>query len=57
MTNVLREVTVAGPIAIAPEAAAIAIGLPIAYVILRVIYVAYEDNRASERLEAGGAAR
>jgi hypothetical protein len=57
VTNVLRDVGGASSIAIAPEVAVVAIALPIAYVILRLIYVAYEDTRAAERLEAGGAAR
>jgi hypothetical protein len=34
-----------------------AIALPIVYVILRLIYVAYDDARAGEPLKAGGAAR
>ena len=54
---VLRDVTRVGSIAIAPEVAAIAIALPIAYVVLRLIYVAYEDTRAAKPLEAGGGAR
>jgi NADH-quinone oxidoreductase subunit M len=43
------------PVAIAPEAALIGVALPIAYVILRLIYVAYADSR--ERLEAPSVAR
>jgi NADH-quinone oxidoreductase subunit M len=55
VTNVLNDVASATPIAIAPEAAAIAIAIPIVYVVLRVIYVTVTDMR--DPLEAGGAAR
>jgi len=44
-------------LAIAPEVAAVAIALPIAYVVLRLIYVAYEDTRGGQAIEAGGGAR
>ena len=57
VANVLRDVASATPIPIDPTIALIAITLPIVYVVVRVIYVAYEDARASEPLEAGGAAR
>jgi len=57
VANVLRDVTRASAIAIAPEVAVVAIALPIAYVVLRLIYVAYEDTRGGQAIEAGGAAR
>jgi NADH-quinone oxidoreductase subunit M len=57
VANVLRDVTQASPIAIAPEVAVVAIALPIAYVVLRLIYVAYEDTRGGQAIEAGGGAR
>ena len=57
VARVLDSVTQASSIAIAPEVAAIAIVLPILYVIVRTIYVALEDARGGEPLEAGGAAR
>jgi NADH-quinone oxidoreductase subunit M len=57
VNNVLRDVGSARPIPIAPEVAIVAIALPIVFVVLRVMYAAFEDNRASEPLEAGGAAR
>jgi NADH-quinone oxidoreductase subunit M len=57
VANVLRDVSSAGPIPIAPEVAIVAVALPIAYVVLRLIYVAYEDARAGEMLEPRGAAR
>jgi NADH-quinone oxidoreductase subunit M len=50
---VLEDVRDVAPIAIAPETAVIAIAIPIAYVVLRLIYVAYLDSR--ERLAAGPA--
>jgi hypothetical protein len=55
---VIEDVRDVAPIAIAPETAVIAIAIPIVYVVLRTIYVAYLDSR--EALEAGpasGAAR
>jgi hypothetical protein len=55
VANVLNDVRAAEPIAIAPEAAAIAIAVPIVYVVVRMIYVVYSDTR--DPLEAGGAAR
>jgi NADH-quinone oxidoreductase subunit M len=57
VTTVLRDVSTARSIAIAPEVAIVAIALPIVYVVLRLIYVAYDDARAGEPLKAGGAAR
>jgi len=54
---VLRDVGSAGAIPIASEVAIVAIALPVAYVVLRLIYVAYEDARAGEQLEPRGAAR
>jgi NADH-quinone oxidoreductase subunit M len=57
VTKVLQDVGSAASIAIAPEVAVVAIALPIIFVVVRVIYVAYEDTRAGEPLEAGGAAR
>jgi hypothetical protein len=57
VASVLRDVGSATAIPIAPEVAIVAIALPIVYVVVRVIYVAYEDARAAEPLEAGGAAR
>jgi NADH-quinone oxidoreductase subunit M len=57
VANVLRDVASATPIPIDPTIALIAIALPIVYVVVRVIYVAYEDAQAGEPLEAGGAAR
>jgi NADH-quinone oxidoreductase subunit M len=57
VTKVLDDVGSAASIAIAPEVAIVAIALPIVFVVLRVIYAAYEDTRAGEPLEAGGAAR
>jgi len=57
VTKVLDDVGSAPSIAIAPEIAIVAIALPIVFVVLRVIYAAYEDTRAGEPLEAGGAAR
>ena len=55
VANVLNDVRDAEPIAIAPEAAAIAIAIPIVYVVVRMIYVVYSDTR--DPLEAGSAAR
>jgi NADH-quinone oxidoreductase subunit M len=55
VANVLNDVRAAEPIAIAPEAAVIAITIPIVYVVVRMIYVVYSDTR--DPLEAGGAAR
>ena len=57
VTRVLDDVGSATSIEIAPEVAIVAIALPIIFVVLRVIYAAYEDTRAGEPLEAGGAAR
>jgi NADH-quinone oxidoreductase subunit M len=57
VTTVLRDVSTARSIAIAPEVAIVAIALPIVYVVLRLIYGAYDDARAGEPLKAGGAAR
>jgi len=57
VTRVLDDVGSARSIEIAPEVAIVAIALPIIFVVLRVIYAAYEDTRAGEPLEAGGAAR
>jgi NADH-quinone oxidoreductase subunit M len=57
VTRVLQDVGSATSIAIAPEVAIVAIALPIIFVVLRVLYVAYEDTRSGEPLEAGGAAR
>jgi NADH-quinone oxidoreductase subunit M len=54
VASVLDEVRDAAPIAIAPETAAIAIAVPILYVIVRLVYAAYVDSR--EALEAGPAA-
>jgi len=56
VTRVLDDVGSARSIEIAPEIAIVAIALPIIFVVLRVIYAAYEDTRAGEPLEAGGAA-
>ena len=55
VANVLADVGQGSPIQIAPEAGLIAIAIPIAYVVIRVIYLGYADTR--EPLEAGGAAR
>jgi NADH-quinone oxidoreductase subunit M len=51
--NVLADVQAASPIAIPTETAVLAIALPIAYVVIRTIYVAYTDSQAA--LEAGPA--
>ncbi len=55
VANVLADVGQGSPIQIAPEAGVIAIAIPIAYVVIRIIYLGYADTR--EPLEAGGAAR
>jgi NADH-quinone oxidoreductase subunit M len=55
VANVLADAEGGSPIAIAPEAGIIAIAIPIAYVVLRMIYVGYSDTR--EPLEAGGTVR
>jgi NADH-quinone oxidoreductase subunit M len=57
VNGVLASVTKASSIAIAPEVAIVAIAAPIVYVVLRLIYVAYEDARTGDALEVGGAAR
>jgi NADH-quinone oxidoreductase subunit M len=53
--NVLADVSSGSSIPISPEAGIVAIAIPIAYVVIRILYVAYSGTR--EPLEAGGAAR
>jgi NADH-quinone oxidoreductase subunit M len=55
VTNVLADVGRGSPIQIAPEAGLVAIAIPIAYVVVRIVYLGYAGAR--EQLEAGGAAR
>ena len=55
VANVLADVTTGSPISISPEVTFIAIGIPIAYVLIRMFYLGYVGTR--EPLEAGGAAR
>ncbi len=55
VANVLADVGRGSSIAIAPEAAVIAIAIPIAYVVIRIIYLGYAETR--DPLEAGGATR
>jgi NADH-quinone oxidoreductase subunit M len=55
VANVLADVRTGSPIPISPEVGVIAIAIPIAYIVIRMIYVGYADSR--ERLEAGGPAR
>jgi NADH-quinone oxidoreductase subunit M len=51
----LADVATGSPIPIAPEAAVVAIAIPIAYVVIRMVYVGYAGTR--EPLEVGGQAR
>jgi NADH-quinone oxidoreductase subunit M len=55
VANVLADVGRGSPIQIAPEVGVIAVAIPIAYVVVRIIYLGYSDTR--EPLEAGGGAR
>jgi NADH-quinone oxidoreductase subunit M len=55
VANVLADVSGRVPVPVPPEAAVIAIAIPIAYVVLRLIYVTYADHR--EPLEPGRVAR
>jgi NADH-quinone oxidoreductase subunit M len=55
VANVLADVGRGSPIQIAPEAGVVAIAIPIAYVVIRVIYLGYADTR--DPLEASGTAR
>ena len=55
VVNVLNDAGRGAPIPIAPEVGLVAIATPIAYVVIRMIYLGYTDTR--EPLEAGGAAR
>jgi NADH-quinone oxidoreductase subunit M len=55
VANVLADVGRGSPIQIAPEIGVIAVAIPIAYVVVRIIYLGYADTR--DPLEAGGAAR
>ncbi len=55
VANVLADVTTGSPISISPEVTFVAIGIPIAYVVIRMFYLGYVGTR--EPLEAGGAAR
>jgi NADH-quinone oxidoreductase subunit M len=55
VANVVNDASRGAPIPIAPEVGLIAIAIPIAYVVIRMIYLGYAETR--EPLEAGGAAR
>ena len=55
VTNAAADAGRGIPIAIAPEAAIVAIALPIVYVVVRVIWAAYADAR--EPVAAGGTSR
>ena len=57
LTGTPQSVISEGIAMLAPEVAFVAIALPIAYVVLRLIYVAYEDTRGGQAIEAGGGAR
>jgi hypothetical protein len=53
--NVLADVGSGSPIPISREVGILAVAIPIGYVIVRILYVAYTETR--EPLGAGGAAR
>jgi NADH-quinone oxidoreductase subunit M len=53
--NVLTDVGSGSPIPISREAGILAVAIPIAYAVVRIVYVAYTETR--EPLGAGGAAR
>jgi NADH-quinone oxidoreductase subunit M len=55
VANVVNDVGSGSPIPIAPEVGLVAIAIPIAYVVIRMIYLGYAGTR--EPIEAGGAAR
>jgi NADH-quinone oxidoreductase subunit M len=58
VANVIGDVRNHGPIAIAPEVAAVAIAIPILYVLARVAWAGYVDSREPlESRGAGGTAR
>jgi NADH-quinone oxidoreductase subunit M len=55
VVNVVNDVAAGAPIPVPPEVGLVAIAIPIAYVVIRMIYLGYAETR--EPLEAGGAAR
>jgi NADH-quinone oxidoreductase subunit M len=55
VANVLADVGRGSPIQVGPEVGLVAIAIPIAYVVIRIIYLGYADTR--DPLEASGAAR
>jgi NADH-quinone oxidoreductase subunit M len=55
VSNVLEDVASQPPIAVAPEAAAIAILIPIIYVLVRIVTSANADRRAARHGDVAGA--